>query len=189
MTIVVQRDAHLQDPVVQHSAPSSPKKEKLMSRFFSSPKKNAARKEREETPIAAPAAHPLVSYMNREGALGRASLVFEKVAPQCLGKCAVFDLPVSGVSEPAPSLSSARNVNLQRTDFDRNFTRPRGVLRLKMFYLPPMPSIPRNAFPENLHECIKGMQIAAVKSDDVKYEGILTQLGGDCMVSDALVRT
>jgi hypothetical protein len=180
LTIVVQRDSHLQDPSApSSSSPSSPKKENLMSRLFSSPKKPSRRDD--DMPPNQP--HPLLSFMNREGALGRASLVFERVASQCLGRCAIFDLPVVGVSEPAPSLSSAHTASPRRADFSRNFGQQRGLLRLRMFYLPPMPSVPRNKFPENLQDCIRGMQLAAIRNDDVKLEGVLTQLGGDCRVS------
>jgi len=60
---------------------------------------------------------------------------------------------------------------------------PRGTLRLKLFYLPPMPSVPRNLLPENLTECIRGMQNAAWHASEPWMEGVLTQLGGDCRVS------
>ena len=184
LTLVVQRDAHLQDPSLQTS-PQTPKKEKLMNRLFSSPKKGSSRRDgSDDGPIGGgPRVEPLLSFMNREGALGRTSVVFEKVANQCLGRSAVIDLPVMGVSDPAPSLSSAHSSNqARRHDFARNVGKPRGVLRLKLFYLPPMPAVPRNAFPENLAECVRGMQAAQMCNDDIKLEGTLTQMGGDCAV-------
>jgi hypothetical protein len=56
----------------------------------------------------------------------------------------------------------------------------RGTLRLKLFYLPPLPSIPRNRLPENLGECIRGMQSAAWHRAEPWLSGTLTQSGGDC---------
>ncbi len=108
LTLVVQRDAHLTEP----QRPSSPngRREhgsptlKGLSRFFSSPKKQAAKREQQEREAAAEMAaqasraEPMLAYINREGAFGRTGVIFERVASQCYAKCMVLDLPVHGVS-------------------------------------------------------------------------------------------
>lgn len=124
---------------------------------------------------------PLAAYTNREGAFGRVDLVFESVAAQCLGKCLVIDLPVRGVSDPASTISGHSSINSRRhADFSRNLSRTRGTLRLKLFYLPPMPSVPKKLAPENLRECVVGMENAKWHLGEPQMSGILTQQGGDC---------
>ncbi|CAO1631455.1 unnamed protein product [Parajaminaea phylloscopi] len=166
------------------SAPASPtKREKtgsitksFVSRLLRSPKKEKAfsvqQSERTD---------PLAAYTNREGAFGRVDLVFESVAAQCLGKCLVVDLPVRGVADPVSSISGHSSINSRRhADFSRNLSRTRGSLRLKLFYLPPMPSVPRKLMPENLRECILGMENAKWHLGEPQLSGTLTQQGGDC---------
>ncbi|PWZ00011.1 hypothetical protein BCV70DRAFT_150561, partial [Testicularia cyperi] len=195
LTLVVQRDSHLVEP----QAPPSPiRKEhgsptlKGLSRLFSSPKKQAAKREQQERAAAAELAaqvsraEPMLAYINREGAFGRTGVVFERVASQCYARCLVLDLPVHGVSNPAMSLSgpssiaSRSHTSAMAHDFRQNLGKLRGTLRLKLFYMPPLPSVPRNRLPENLAECIRGMQNAVWHRSAPWQEGTLTQLGGDC---------
>ena len=196
LTLVVQRDAHLMEP----QRPSSPTRRehgsptlKGLSRFFTSPKKQAAKREQQEREAAAELAaqasraEPLLAYINREGAFGRTGVIFERVASQCYARCLVLDLPVHGVSNPTGSISgpssiaSRSHVSMLSHDFRQNLNKVRGTLRLKLFYLPPLPSIPRDGFPENLGECIRGMQNAAWHRAEPWLKGTLTQLGGDCV--------
>jgi len=198
LTLVVQRDAHLVEPIPQvnnsPTIPSSPKKVGGFSRFFTSPKKQAAKLRERETKFGSINGNqsqqirgePMLSFINKEGAFGRASVIFEQVAPQCLARCLVLELPVQGVSDPALSLNGPFNANIgtdSRIDFNRNLNKIRGTLRLKLFYLPPMPSVPKKLLPENLGDCINGMKAAASKETEPRLEGVLTQLGGDCVVS------
>ena len=195
LTLVVQRDAHLVEP----QRPSSPTRRehgsptlKGLSRFFSSPKKQAAKREQQEREAAAELAaqasraEPMLAYINREGAFGRTGVIFERVASQCYARCMVLDLPVHGVSNPTGSISgpssiaSRSHVSMLSQDFRQNLNKVRGTLRLKLFYLPPLPSIPRDGLPENLGECLRGMQNAAWHRSEPWQAGTLTQLGGDC---------
>ncbi|KAJ1025183.1 hypothetical protein NDA16_002688 [Ustilago loliicola] len=196
LTLVVQRDAHLMEP----QRPSSPTRRehgsptlKGLSRFFTSPKKQAAKREQQEREAAAELAvqasrtEPMLAYINREGAFGRTGVIFERVASQCYARCMVLDLPVHGVSNPTGSISgpssiaSRSHVSMLSQDFRQNLSKVRGTLRLKLFYLPPLPSIPRDGLPENLGECIRGMQNAAWHRSEPWQTGTLTQLGGDCV--------
>lgn len=163
--------------------PSPTKKEKtgsitksFVSRLLRSPKK--------EKPISSQQTErldPLAAYTNREGAFGRVDLVFETVAAQSLGKCFTVDLPVRGVADPVSSISGHSSVSSRRhADFSRNLSRTRGHLRLKLFYLPPMPSVPKKLMPENLKECVLGMDNAQWHLGEPRLSGILTQQGGDC---------
>ncbi|KAJ1019569.1 hypothetical protein NDA18_006047 [Ustilago nuda] len=196
LTLVVQRDAHLMEP----QRPSSPSRRehasptlKGLSRFFTSPKKQAAKRQQQEREAAAELAaqasraEPMLAYINREGAFGRTGVIFERVASQCYARCMVLDLPVHGVSNPTGSISgpssiaSRYHVSMLSQVFRQNLSKVRGTLRLKLFYLPPLPSIPRDGLPENLGECIRGMQNAAWHRSEPWQTGTLTQLGGDCV--------
>lgn len=197
LTLVVVRDSHLIEPNPNLMTPSSPKKDKHspsltsgFSRFFTSPKKQAAKlREREMDNVQnqfSMRSEPILNYINREGAFGRSNVVFDQVASNCLARCLVLELPVSGVSDPSlslngPSSNSISSVN--RNDFNRHLNKVRGTLRLKLFYLPPMPSVPKKLLPENLADCINGMNAAAATENEPRLEGVLTQLGGDCVVS------
>ncbi|EPQ26751.1 uncharacterized protein PFL1_05730 [Pseudozyma flocculosa PF-1] len=201
LTLVVKRDAHLQEPQRPASPGGMGRKEhtsptlKAFSRLFTSPKKQAAKRlqqERDEAAeLAAQAsrAEPMLSYINREGAFGRAGVVFDKVAASCHGKCLVLELPVYGASNPVQSMSGPSSLAGRgdtiaspfAADFSRNLNKVRGTLRLKLFYLPAMPTIPRDKLPENLGECIRGMQNAVWHRSAPWREGTLTQMGGDCL--------
>ncbi|PWN40987.1 hypothetical protein IE81DRAFT_325080 [Ceraceosorus guamensis] len=165
LTLVIERSSpHLAETLAAPPTPSTSDKKPpslakgfkgLLSSPFHSPRRG---KSTVVAPPASPTREPILSYLARDGTLGRASIVFESVAEQSLGRCHVVEVPVlAGPQGPQ-----------------------RGLLRLKLFYLPAMPSVPRELLPDNLSECIKGMQNAAWHNSPAWMEGVLTQLGGDC---------
>lgn len=192
LTLVAQRDAHLHEPVGDQSPNGgkriTPSFSRGMGKLFSSPKKKSPFSSSGSSMIdgnAGPSTEPMIAFMNREGAFGQCNVVFEKVAHDCLARCLVVDLPVRGVSDPPASSLSSATGGMQRamnaaTDFSRNLGRMRGTLRIKIFYLPPIPGVAKNLLPDNLNDCIKGMEAAHWHSGQPWKEGTLTQLGGDC---------
>jgi hypothetical protein len=206
LTLVAQRDAHLQEP----KEPSSPtgKKDRLtpsfsrgMGKLFSSPKKRGILNGHSNSSLAsnlscpqAGGTEPMLKFMNREGAFGQANVVFERVAADCLANCLVVDLAVQGVQDPAgvPTINSTNcgadmaTGHLPRLpslaqDFSNNLGKVRGTLRLKLFYLPPLPGIAKTLLPENIGDCVKGMEAARWHAAAQSHiDGTLTQLGGDC---------
>ncbi|PWN33116.1 uncharacterized protein FA14DRAFT_162227 [Meira miltonrushii] len=210
LTLVAQRDSHLQEPSplpANESSPSSSMKRDRMTpsfsrgvgKLFSSPKKRQASSAASiyatsSNSIAdqARSFDPLMTFMNREGAFGQSEVVFEQIAQDCLAQCHIVELPVRAVAEPpapAPQSTATDMYNAASTparvpalaaEFSRNFNKIRGTLRLKVFYLPPMPGISKSLLPESLSECIKGMESARWHAGQPWMEGTLTQLGGDC---------
>lgn len=210
LTLVAQRDSHLQEPSplpANESSPSSSMKRDRMTpsfsrgvgKLFSSPKKRQASSAASiygasSNSIAdqARSFDPLMTFMNREGAFGQSEVVFEQIAQDCLAQCHIVELPVRAVAEPpapAPQSTSTDMFNAASAparvpalaaEFSRNFSKIRGTLRLKVFYLPPMPGISKSLLPESLSECIKGMESARWHAGQPWMEGTLTQLGGDC---------
>ncbi|KAK0548448.1 Bud site selection protein bud4 [Tilletia horrida] len=193
-TLVAVRDPHLVEPTRAPPAPVSPKKQKSspglakgVSRLFGSPKKQASKIMADSSPLGSPQAiqqvEPMLAYMNREGAFGRTRILFEELQDRCVGTCATFDCAVMGVAEPVGSISAAsRLASLSSVSaaFEQNLNKVRGKLRLKIFYLPPIPNIPRNLLPDSLDECIMGMKAVISQKTHVWMEGTLTQNGGDC---------
>lgn len=213
LTLVIQRDSHLQEPSpppINESSPSSSVKRDRMTpsfsrgvgKLFSSPKKRQASSAASvyaasSSSIVDQGRHfdPLMAFMNREGAFGQSEVIFEQIAQDCLAQCHIVELPVKAVAEPhvpapqsvstdmsnaaSPRSTSAR-IPALASEFSRNFNKVRGTLRLKVFYLPPMPGISKSLLPESLSECIKGMESARWHAGHPWMEGTLTQLGGDC---------
>ncbi|KAL9938679.1 hypothetical protein V8E36_002398 [Tilletia maclaganii] len=193
-TLVAVRDPHLVEPARAPPPTASPRKQKSspsiakgVSRLFGSPKKQAAKVLAEpgyasSSPASAPQ-EPMLAYMNREGAFGRTRILFEELQDRCLGTCATFDCAVMGVAEPVGSISAASRLatlSSYSAAFEQNLNKIRGKLRLKIFYLPPIPNIPRNLLPDSLAECVQGMQAISNQRTDVWMKGTLTQNGGDC---------
>lgn len=189
LTLVAQRDAHLQDP--REQSPTSMKRDRMTPSFsrgvgklFSSPKKRSVFSTSGSQMDNGPQVEPMLSYLNREGAFGQSNVVFDSISKEALCKCHVLELPVHGVSDPPASLSSATG-GMPRSgsmEFSRNLDKVRGTLRVKVFYLPPLPGVAKNLLPDNLGDCIKGMEAARWHSGQPWKEGTLTQLGGDCQV-------
>lgn len=127
---------------------------------------------------------PLLMYANRLGTLGRATVRFEDVRDRCTAKTAVVDVPVSGVGESQNAKHSVRGLPKMSAERSRGFAaalnRPRGTLRLRLFYLPPLPNTLRHELPGNLEECEQGMDNVGWHQTSTSLKGVLTQMGGDC---------
>lgn len=222
LTLRVIRDAHLQPQTMQipvpaviaspgsgssfdpsvltsRAPPMSPKKDKLISRIFGSPKKSkhASSPSRDRSGSPSPPVvrtvtrppEPILAFINREGDLARAHVAFEQQAEPMLGQVARLNLPLVGVSDPPQSLSEAHNrrrgmsmmgASLDPTEdqFMRNLGQPRGTLQVSMFFVPSVPGL-EPLVPARLSECVEAMDLA--RSETVtRYAGTLTQSGGDC---------
>lgn len=191
-------------------SPQGHKKEKLISRIFGSPKKQKHASsapsvnqgvDRPSSPNPAASVmrtvtrppEPILGYMNREGDLARAHVNFEQLAAQMLGQATTFHLPLRGVSNPPPSLSSALGqrrgmtaMGMLGTDLDsgfaeeelaRNVSQPRGTLDVTMFFVPSVAGL-KPLVPARLTECVQAMAMAR-EEKEVKWAGVLTQQGGD----------
>ncbi|WFD20996.1 Bud site selection protein bud4 [Malassezia caprae] len=101
----------------------------------------------------------------RIGTLGVARLVLADILANCFARCATLDLPVCDLD--------------QRTLRRSASPKARGALRVRVFYLPPLPDAV-DQVPGNMEEAVQGMSSVAWRDTATSYEGILTQLGGDC---------
>lgn len=195
LTMVAHRDSHLQEP--QPESPTNTRKmtpsfSRGMGKLFSSPKKKPSFVSSSTNASMASSAgftvEPMLAFLNKESSFGKCEVVFEKIAQHCLGKAYIMDLPIRGEDDDDDDAASSLSPSLRKNsspDFKKNLGIIRGTLKLKLFYLPPMPSVARNLMPRNLGECIQGMEAALWHSQNGEawMEGVLTQLGGDCVVS------
>lgn len=101
----------------------------------------------------------------RLGTIGAARLVLADILVNCFARCATLDMPVCDVD--------------QRTLRRNTMPKVRGMLRVRVFYLPPLPEAVHD-LPGNMDEAVQGMSSVAWRDTATSYEGILTQLGGDC---------
>ncbi|WFD28604.1 Bud site selection protein bud4 [Malassezia nana] len=108
-----------------------------------------------------------VPVPTRPGVLGTAQLVLGDILPECYARCATLELPV--------------RVDAEHRTLRRHPTlRTHGSLRVRVFYLPPLPESVQQELPGNMEEALQGMSAVAWRDTATSYEGVLTQLGGDC---------
>jgi hypothetical protein len=131
--------------------------------LFGSPKK-ASRIQPPTAPVAAPpTVTPLLRHIAANGDLAVAKINFDEVAELCFGTPKVGHYPC--VQLDAAKVPKARV----------------GTIELMMYNLPPLPTLKASELPASVAECITGMDIARWHQN-VWFEGVLTQLGGDCAV-------
>ncbi|WFD00252.1 Bud site selection protein bud4 [Malassezia yamatoensis] len=125
----------------------------------------------------------LLQFATSQGALGQSVVSLDAVKSKCFARCMVLDLPVRAMKEefPHPTQASPMDTDRQRAH-DLSFSKPRGTLRLRLFYLPPLPESLTEQLPRNLAECEEGMQNVTWHQSGATYKGTLTQLGGDCKI-------
>ncbi|WFD32581.1 Bud site selection protein bud4 [Malassezia sp. CBS 17886] len=123
-------------------------------------------------------APPLLSFLNSQGVLGRAVVNFREVQSRCYASAVVVDVPVKAVGDGRAFRGSTAAGT--RDSFLQHPGKARGLLRLRMFYLPPLPRRFQEELPRNLDECVQGMDSVNWHQSGSSYKGILTQLGGDC---------
>ncbi|WFC95842.1 Bud site selection protein bud4 [Malassezia brasiliensis] len=123
----------------------------------------------------------MLHYTNRQGALGRSMVSLDAVKGKCFARSLLLDVPVRPVGDDAASGTQAGGMSAERhRAFTANLTKPRGTLRLRLFYLPPLPISMQDELPKNLAECELSMNNLAWHRSGTTYKGTLTQLGGDC---------
>lgn len=185
LTLMVKLDDHL---VEKHEAPppppQMPSETSGVSRFFKqrmNPKNAQTQNVRLLGKSHVP---PLLMYVNRIGTLGRASVRFDDVRAKCLGWQLVLDVPVAPVGEGAAASQTMGGLPRMSAERARGFMAhlgaPRGTLRLRMFYLPPLPASLERELPTSLMEGSQAMERAKLDSEAEVTSGVLTQLGGDC---------
>lgn len=141
--------------------PSSPSKSS--HRFlsaFSSPKKKNITLPPPSSPR--PTSARLLPYLSPEGIIGSVHVSFKSEAAKCRTKSVRLELP----------FFSNGNSNLNM----------RGGITIDLFHIPSIAGILKEDLPKSVEEAKTGIALAE-KTKEIKYEGILTQMGGDCSVS------
>ncbi|WFD40984.1 Bud site selection protein bud4 [Malassezia japonica] len=182
-TLMLQLDAHLVEDTAPEDGLLDKRSQrtgvgKLLHPFASRAAREGTSRSRFMSKARVP---PMLHYANRHGTLGRATVALDSVRGQCYARSMLIDLPVRPVGESKKSLGDVPRMSLERAKgFAANLAKPRGSLRLRVFYLPPLPVSLQGELPKNLSECEQGMNNIAWHQTGTTYRGTLTQLGGDC---------
>lgn len=156
-------NTHLQlnsRPPTLPPTPTSPTKSRFLSAFSSPKKKNANFPPPPSSPT--PNSSQLLQYLSSEGVAARVEVSFKAEAPKCRSKSVRLEIPFFSNS------SSSRTCS--------------GGITIELFHVPAITGIAKADLPKSVEEVKRGI-IDAEKNKEVKFEGVLTQLGGDCQVS------
>lgn len=190
LTLKVRRDPHILQqfkaitppalPTLPQAAPIVPTHHRGVRSFFGgTPKKPKPPKHvRSQTePIVRFVMEDnLARYMKQDGTLARAFIAFKDIARHCDTRLFETTFPLIGQRLEAPGEGGGKG--------GETVAKQIGEIVLQVFRLPPLPGIPQSQLPQSLDECHRGLR--HISWHKVTYhEGILTQLGGDCSVSDA----
>ena len=144
LTLMVKLDSHLVErqeaAPVQAAAPNEPSG---MSRFFKGRRAAPVQPKR----FLGGRSHvpSLLMYVNRIGTLGRSNIRFDNVRYKSLGRELVLDLPVSPVGEGAAATQDMNGLPRMSPERAKGFAShlgaPRGTLRVRLFYIPPLLSL------------------------------------------------
>lgn len=143
--------------------PTSPSKSSHRFRnVFSSPKKKHAM-----LPPPPPSPSPstssrLLEYLSPEGLISSAHIAFKNEATKCRMKSVRLDIPLYSTLTGSSSIL--------------------GGITIDLFHVPSIAGISKDNLPKSVEEARIGIALAE-RVKEVKYEGILTQMGGDCQVS------
>lgn len=137
--------------------PSPTKSPHRLRNVFSSPKKKAP------VPIARPPPPPerITQYLAPDGTLAKIQVNFAAKAAECRAKTVRLIIPFE--SNGGASTSA------------------RGTTTVELFHLPSIPGIKRDALPKSVDEVKRGLEAADYHSK-ILIQGVLTQMGGDCLV-------
>ena len=83
------------------------------------------------------------------------------------------------VSSVDPSVSASGEAKSEKSSAPR---KQLGKITLQVFRLPPLPGLKPEEMPQCIEECLRGMRHHAWHEHEY-HEGVLTQEGGDCVVS------
>lgn len=175
LTLKIRRDPHIISqfkaltplPIPQQTRPH---RTGVLS-FFSSPKRLKEKAAALATQTAQPLTENFARYLKPDGTLARAFVTFKDIAARCDSRIFETTYPLIGQRVEAGNKYSTLQV---------------GELVLQIFRLPPLPGLPVDQLPQSLDECHRGLRHTNWHKV-IYYEGTLTQNGGDCNVSWAVM--
>lgn len=101
---------------------------------------------------------------------GRVFFALRDALPHCYARAFALELPIQVDSDGRTTLRRSTAQRLQR-----------GRMRLRVLYLPPVPLVLESTLPGNMEEAMQGIESVAWHQTTTSYQGVLTQLGGDCL--------
>lgn len=170
--------------------------------FFGSPRKKgkieSTSKPLPETPpkvrqvVQQPQEPTLVHYFAPgESVVGKTHIAFKPIAKNCDSRLLEIRYPMFGnVRQPAAvSVAKAQESGRPSSQPNAGSEASTPAVRkqvckvtLQMFRLPPLPGLTQEQLPQSIDECLRGMRHHAWHEHEY-HEGLLTQKGGDSIVS------
>lgn len=146
-------------------------------------------------------------FTDGDSTVGRTHIAFKPIAKNCDARLLEIRYPMFGMHQaPAPASASmpvATSTHRGTRHSVQTLPRPAPPpaperkqvckITLQIFRLPPLPGLTDEQLPQSIDECLRGMRHHAWHEHEY-HQGILTQRGGDCVVSlpwtgDGLVLT
>ena len=116
----------------------------------------------------------------RSNELGQIHFTLRDVRHQCYGRCFAMHLPVQVDTDSRATIMRRGHGAGSSTGAPAGRL-VRGMLRIRLFYLPPLPQALEPSLPGNMQEAAQGMDSVSWHQTMTSYHGVLTQLGGDCI--------
>lgn len=140
-------------------------------------------------------------FTDGDSTVGRTHIAFKPIAKNCDARLLEIRYPMFGMHQaPAPASASMpvatsthRGARHSVQTLPRPAPPPAPVrkqvckITLQIFRLPPLPGLTDEQLPQSIDECLRGMRHHAWHEHEY-HQGILTQRGGDCVVSSGAVR-
>lgn len=136
-------------------------------------------------------------FTDGDSTVGRTHIAFKPIAKNCDARLLEIRYPMFGMHQaPAPASASMpvatsthRGARHSVQTLPRPAPPPAPVrkqvckITLQIFRLPPLPGLTDEQLPQSIDECLRGMRHHAWHEHEY-HQGVLTQRGGDCVVSE-----
>lgn len=207
LSLDIRRDPHILKAIHEKLNPPkaaavpSPAKSSGLRNIFSSPRKpkaSSAPAGRSTTPLPilrkdaaqqqqqSTSSNTIAKYFATPGSstIAKTHVAFKPIAKNCEAKVLEIRYPMFAMFKGEPDRHSASGAATAAAAVAAGQVRQQvAKITLQIFRLPPIPGLSPDELPASIDDCLRGMRHHAWWEHEY-HEGILTQEGGDCTVSD-----
>ena len=201
LSLDIRRDPHILKAIHEKLNPAVPvvassiKPQTGLRGLFGSPRKprtGQATYSRSVTPIMPIRTPPetIARYLATPGSstIAKTHVAFKPIAKNCETKILEIRYPMFAMFKGEPDRVEAGSGVALPSTMNGQTRNQLAKITLQIFRLPPLPGLTADEMPTCINECLRGMRHHAWHEHEY-HEGVLTQEGGDCTVSNTLCRT
>lgn len=189
LSLDIRRDPHILKALHEKlnpipAAPSSPAKSSIRT-LFGSPRKPKPGRDssRSSTPLPTPVSAQLDSiarYLATPGSstIAKTHVAFKPIAKNCEAKILEIRYPMFAMFKGEPDRHAPGSPSMTGGGPRKQVAK----ITLQIMRLPAIPGMKADEMPQCIDDCLRGIRHHAWHEHEY-HEGILTQEGGDCMVS------